>query len=120
MAQILIGTASWTDKSLIDSGLFYPSEINAAEDRLRYYATQVPLVEVDSSYYALPSVRNSQLWSERTPEGFLFDIKAFRLFTQHQTPPSALTRDIRESMGPIDKKNVYYRDVPEELLDELW
>jgi uncharacterized protein YecE (DUF72 family) len=120
MTQILIGTASWTDKSLIDSGLFYPPQIKTPEERLRYYATQFPIVEVDSSYYSLPSFRNSVLWSDRTPEGFLFDVKAFRLFTQHQTPPSALPKDIREAMGPIEKKNVYYRDVPEELLDELW
>jgi len=120
MAQVLIGTASWTDKSLIDSGLFYPPSIKTADERLRYYATQFPLVEVDSSYYALPSARNAALWSERTPEGFVFDVKAFRLFTQHQTPPSALPKDIREAMGSIEKKNVYYHDMPEELLDELW
>jgi uncharacterized protein YecE (DUF72 family) len=120
MSRILIGTASWTDKSLIDSGLFYPPVIKTADERLRYYATQFPLVEVDSSYYALPSARNSVLWVDRTPEGFLFDVKAFRLFTQHQTPPSALPKDIREALGPIEKKNLYYRDLPEELLEELW
>ena len=41
-------------KSLLDSGLFYPLAINTAEERLRYYATQFQLVEVDSSYYAMP------------------------------------------------------------------
>jgi len=120
MAHIRIGTASWTDKSLIDSGLFYPPVVKTAEERLRYYATQFPLVEVDSSYYALPSARNSVLWGSRTPEGFLFDVKAFRLFTQHQTPPAALPKDIREALGPVEKKNLYYPDFPEELLDELW
>jgi uncharacterized protein YecE (DUF72 family) len=118
--RIRIGTASWTDQSLIDSGLFYPPAVKTAEERLRYYASQFPMVEVDSSYYALPSGRNSLLWSSRTPEGFLFDVKAFRLFTQHQTPPAALPKDIREVLGPVDKKNLYYRDIPEELLDELW
>ncbi len=120
MSSILIGTASWTDKSLIDSKLFYPPLANTAEERLRYYASRFPLVEVDSSYYALPSAQNSVLWVSRTPEGFLFNIKAFRLFTQHQTPPAALPKDIREALGPVDKKNLYYRDIPGELLDELW
>jgi uncharacterized protein YecE (DUF72 family) len=59
MSRILIGTASWTDKSLIDSSLFYPPVIKRADERLRYYATQFPLVEVDSAYNALPSARNS-------------------------------------------------------------
>lgn len=102
MSSILIGTASWTDKSLIDSKLFCPSLANTAEERLRYYASRFPLVEVDSSYYALPSAQNSVLWVSRTPEGFLFNIKAFRLFTQHQTPPAALPKDIREALGPVD------------------
>lgn len=120
MNNILVGTASWTDKALIESGLFYPPDVKTAEQRLRYYATQFPVVEVDRAYYGMPSARNAALWAERTPETFLFDIKAFRLFTQHQTPPDALPKDIREALEPIEKKNVYYGDLPQELNDELW
>jgi len=120
MSDIRIGTASWTDKSLIDSGRFYPREAKSAEARLRYYAAQFPIVEVDSSYYAMPSPEVSRLWAERTPEDFLFNVKAFRLFTGHQTAPAALPKDIREALGPIDKKNVYYKDVPEQIRAELW
>ncbi len=65
MGEILIGTASWTDKSLVESGRFYPPGVKTAEERLRYYASQFPLVEVDSAYYALPSERNAALWVER-------------------------------------------------------
>jgi hypothetical protein len=54
MARILVGTASWTDKTLIASGRFYRPEDNTPEGRLRHYASQFPLVEVDSSYYAIP------------------------------------------------------------------
>ena len=78
---ILVGTASWTDKTLVDSGLFYPPEAKTAEARLRYYASRFPMVEVDSSYYAMPSPSTSQLWVERTPADFVFNVKAFRLFT---------------------------------------
>ncbi len=120
MNRILVGTASWTDKSLIESGLFYPPEVKSAEERLRYYAAQFPVVEVDSAYYALPTARNADLWVERTPATFLFNIKAFRLLTQHQTPPDALPKDIRKALGTIEKKNVYYRDLPDELTDESW
>jgi uncharacterized protein YecE (DUF72 family) len=52
MSVILVGTASWADKSLVDSKLFYPKEAKTAESRLRYYASHFSLVEVDSSYYA--------------------------------------------------------------------
>jgi uncharacterized protein YecE (DUF72 family) len=47
---ILVGTTSWTDPTLIGSGRFYPREVHTAEERLRYYASQFPIVEVDSSY----------------------------------------------------------------------
>jgi uncharacterized protein YecE (DUF72 family) len=95
MSRILVGTTSWTEKTLVESRRFYPAEVHTAEDRLRFYATRFSVVEVDSSYYGLPSSRNASLWAERTPEGFVFDAKAFRLFTQHQTPPEALPKDIR-------------------------
>jgi uncharacterized protein YecE (DUF72 family) len=119
---ILVGTASWTDKSLIDSGRFYPPEAKSAEARLRFYASCFPMVEVDSSYYAVPAPSTSQLWVERTPPGFVFNIKAFRLFTGHQTSPTVLHKDIREALpeNAKAKKLLYYRDLPQDMLDELW
>src|SRR6187401_2241206 len=118
--NIRIGTASWTDKSLIDSGKFYPPAATKPEDRLRYYASQFPLVEVDSSYYAIPTPTTAQLWAERTPPAFHFNVKAFRLFTLHQTSPTVLPKHIREALPDRSKKNVYYNDVPAELREELW
>ncbi len=46
---ILVGTSSWTDKSLIDSGLFHSPSAKSPENRLRYYTSQFPIVEIDSS-----------------------------------------------------------------------
>lgn len=117
---IFVGTASWTDKTLIESGKFYPPEAKTPEARLRFYATQFPFVEVDASYYAIPSPATAQAWAERTPPEFMFNVKAFRLFTGHQTDPRFLEKDIREALPPSEKKMLYYRDVPAELLDELW
>ena len=120
MSRVLIGTSSWTDKTLIESGKFYPASATNAEDRLRFYASQFPIVEIDSSYYGMPSVDNARLWLERTPPGFVFNIKTYRLFTRHQTPVVSLGKDIREALGPVDKKNVYDKDLPAELTLELW
>lgn len=121
MSKILVGTASWSDKSLVDSGKFYPPTAKSSEDRLKFYASEFPIVEVDSSYYGIPDPRNGQLWAERTPDAFKFNVKAFRLFTGHQTPPAVLPKDIREVLEPtITTKNVYYKDIPEEIRDELW
>ncbi len=122
MGDILIGTCSWTDPTLIESGRFYPAWARSAEARLQYYTSQFGLVEVDSSYYALLSERTSQLWVERTGEKFIFDVKAFRLFTQHPTPLTALPKDIKQAL-PLDvkeKATIYQRDMPTELISELW
>ena len=118
--MVRVGTASWTDKSLIDSGRFYPPSVKTPEDRLRFYASQFSLVEVDSSYYALPAPSVSQLWAERTPASFVFNVKAFRLFTGHQTPLAAFPKDIRDALGTVAKKNLYYHDFAPELRNELW
>ena len=93
MDNILIGTASWTDKTLIDCGRFYPRQASSAEARLRHYETQFPIVEVDSSYYGMPTPTNAQLWAQCTPDGVVFNVKAFRLFTGHQTSPIVLHKD---------------------------
>jgi uncharacterized protein YecE (DUF72 family) len=118
--NILVGTASWTDKTLIECGRFYPKECKSAEARLRYYATQFPVVEVDSSYYGMPTPVNAQLWAQRTPDHFVFNVKAFRLFTGHQTQPIVLHKDLQQALGPNPPKTLYYRDVPPEIRDELW
>lgn len=120
MDNIAIGTASWTDKTLIDCGRFYPKEAKSAEARLRYYATQFPVVEVDSSYYGIPAPSNAQLWAQRTPADFVFNVKAFRLFTGHQTSPVVLHKDLQQALGAQPPQVLYYKDTPVEIRDELW
>jgi uncharacterized protein YecE (DUF72 family) len=120
MGEIFVGTASWTDKTLLESGRFYPREANSAEARLRYYATQFPLVEIDSTYYAVPAEAAAQLWADRTPQGFVFNVKAFRLFTGHQAQASALPADLRKALQSTEKSNLYYRDLSDEIRRELW
>ncbi len=119
MAAIRVGTAGWTDKTLIESG-WYPDGATNPEKRLRYYASQFPLVEVDSAYYALPSEQTAQAWAERTPENFTFNVKAFSLFTQHPTPVRALPTDLREAAGKAGKDRVYLKDVDKPVTDQAW
>ena len=116
MGDILIGTASWTDPTLLKAG-WYPRGADSAEERLKFYATQFPLVEVDSTYYFPPSEKNSELWVERTPPGFLFNIKAYSLLTQHPTKAESLYKDIER---PDDKKRLYVTDLEQKAVDEVW
>ena len=119
---ILVGTASWTDASLLKCGRFYPPEAKTPEARLRFYASQFPVVEVDTTYYGIPAVDNAIRWAEWTPDDFRFDVKAFRVFTLHQTPLASLPPEVREQAEGLanEKGNVYYPDLPTEVTDELW
>ena len=119
-AAIRVGTASWTDKTLLACGRFYPRGASTAEARLRYYASQFAIVEVDSSYYAMPTPATAQLWAERTPEGFVMNVKAFRLFTGHPTEPKVLHADLREALGGVAAPALFYGDVPGAIQSELW
>ncbi len=119
MGRILVGTAGWTDKTLIDSG-WYPPAANTPEKRLRYYAGQFPLVEVDSAYYALPAEQTAAAWAARTPAGFTFNVKAFSLFTQHPAPVKALPADLREAAGKAGRDRVYLKDVDPDVTRQAW
>ena len=118
--KVLVGTASWSDKSLVASKKFYPREATTPEARLRFYATQFPLVEVDTSYYAIPLAPTVQAWCDRTPAHFTLNMKAFRLFTGHATSAQVLPPDLRAELPKLEKANFYFKDVPQELRDALW
>jgi uncharacterized protein YecE (DUF72 family) len=118
--KVLVGTASWSDKSLVASKKFYPREASTPEARLRFYATQFPLVEVDTSYYAIPLAETAQAWTDRTPAHFSFNMKAFRLFTGHATTAQVLPPDLRAELPPMKKASFYFKDVPKPLQEALW
>jgi uncharacterized protein YecE (DUF72 family) len=61
--DFLTGTASWTDPTLVKSDLFYPPQARTPAERLAFYAAHFRTVEVDATFYALPSERNAQLWA---------------------------------------------------------
>jgi uncharacterized protein YecE (DUF72 family) len=120
--RVLLGSCSWADKTLVQDADWYPQRTMSAEERLRYYASQFPLTEIDSTYYAPPSEQQARLWAERTPEGFRFDVKAYALLTGHPTRPQSLWRDIRESLPAeaAEKRNVYAKHLPPDVLEEAW
>ncbi|MEV7969299.1 DUF72 domain-containing protein [Sphaerisporangium sp. NPDC088356] len=116
--RILVGTASWTDKSLLSSG-WYPEGVSSPAERLAFYAARFPLVEVDATYYHPPAVRTVEAWRDRTPPDFTFNIKAFSLLTQHPTRTQNLYKDLREKLGS-SRPTVYLRDVGQEIADQVW
>jgi uncharacterized protein YecE (DUF72 family) len=120
--EIRIGTASWTDPTMVRGNVFYPRGVSSAEERLRYYAEQFPVVEVDSSYYSLPERANAVRWAERTPPQFSFHLKAHALMTGQPTEvarlPDALVEALPRALAA--KSRVYARDLPGEIVDAVW
>ena len=120
--HIRIGTASWTDPTMTATGVFYPTGADSAEERLQFYASRFPIVEVDATYYALPARRTSELWVERTPPDFTFDIKAHALMTGQPTETKRLPKDLRAALpGEVaEKARIYAKDLPEAVKDDVW
>src|SRR5438309_4192753 len=120
--KLSIGISSWTEPTLIKEGNFYPKGVSSAEDRLKFYASQFPIVEVDSTYYFPPSERNSALWIERTPKAFTFNIKAYSLLTNHPTKVDSLYKDVKDALPQelLEKRNLYRENLSPELSQEVW
>jgi uncharacterized protein YecE (DUF72 family) len=120
--NILVGTASWTDRTLLESRAFYPPTVKTPAERLRYYAHHFPVVEVDATYYALPSLRNTQAWAERTPADFVMGVKAFAALTGHPLEPKRLDPDLATALPPALRRKAIVRanEISPELLGQLW
>jgi uncharacterized protein YecE (DUF72 family) len=94
VSAVRVGTCSWADESLVK--VWYPRNVRSAEGRLRHYAERFDVVEVNASYYALPTAEAAADWARRTPPGFVFHVKAFGLMTRHPVRVEQLPPDLRE------------------------
>jgi uncharacterized protein YecE (DUF72 family) len=99
-ATVRIGTCSWADEAL--SKWFYPPKLPAKE-RLAWYAEHFDTVEVDSTFYRLPTEAAVAGWAERTPPGFTMHVKAFGLMTRHPVRVETVPEDLRAAM-PVDDR----------------
>jgi uncharacterized protein YecE (DUF72 family) len=117
MKKIRVGTASWTDKTLIESATFYPRQVTTAEGRLRFYAEHFDTVEVDSTYYALPSERNAVLWAKRTPPGFVFHAKAYSMLTGHPTLVKSIPKVLQQELSKMILEKASAKEFPKEIVE---
>ena len=99
-APIRIGTCSWADDAL--SKHWYPAG-TPPKERLPYYAERYSTVEVDSTYYRVPTEQMVRGWAERTPKDFVMHVKAFGLMTRHPVKLEQVPPDLREGL-PVDDR----------------
>jgi uncharacterized protein YecE (DUF72 family) len=75
---VYVGTSGWQYKHWL--GRFYPHDPPPADD-LRFYAERFQSVEINYSFYRLPEARTFAAWAKRTPDDFVFAVKASRYLT---------------------------------------
>jgi uncharacterized protein YecE (DUF72 family) len=91
--RIVIGTSSWADPGFVEE--WYPPDLPARE-RLGWYAERFDAVEVNSTFYAIPSVQTVESWAEETPGDFTFDVKLHRLLSRHSADLKSLPPALRD------------------------
>jgi uncharacterized protein YecE (DUF72 family) len=95
--QILVGVASWADPEFIRD--WYPHGMPQYQ-LLPYYAKHFNMVEVNSTFYAIPGKNIVARWAKQTPSNFTFDIKLPRILSWHSTPPDTLPSGLRKFAKP--------------------
>lgn len=78
MKPVYIGTSGWSYKDWAKS--FYPEDVTAGH-QFEYYATRFPTVEINSTFYRLPTTKAVKVWHDEAPPGFLFAVKGSRFIT---------------------------------------
>lgn len=120
MNNLRIGTCSWVNKSILSSG-WYPPDIRSRDDRLSYYASRFNTVEVDSTFYSIPDIVDVYRWAVHTPPDFIFNIKAYGLFTFHSVLSASLPRWVRDELkSKSGEERVNFQAVPKAIRLELW
>lgn len=111
--RILVGTASWTDPGFVEH--WYPKGMPAGE-RLRWYAEQFEMVEVNSSFYSVPDPRMVERWCHSTPANFVFDVKLHQLLSRHSTAAKLLPPALRKRAEVDGKGKVILTSEIEEAM----
>lgn len=121
--QVYVGTCSWADANFVKEGQFYPRGVGTdPKKRLQFYSSVFPAVEVDATYHALQPAERAAAWVAWTPPQFIFAVKAFALFTGHETDPRRLPAEILPLLPDAVRtvESVGAAQLPEEVVTACW
>lgn len=102
-ARIVVGTSSWADPGFVEA--WYPDGLPERE-RLPWYAERFEAVEVNSTFYAVPSAATVRRWAQVTPESFTFDVKLHQSLSRHSADVSHLPKDLRDAVDTTPRGRV--------------
>jgi uncharacterized protein YecE (DUF72 family) len=117
--RIYIGTSGWSYKSWAET--FYPADLSLGK-QLTFYATKFPTVEVNRTFYRLPTEKALSDWKETAPAGFLYSLKGSRAVTHFKRlQPGARSFELllrrSESLG--DRRGPLLWQLPGTLKKDL-
>lgn len=94
----------------------------SARDRLAWYCQRLPLAEITTTYRFPPTPELAHQWAERTPPGFVFDVRAWSLLGGNPTFPDSLWADLQPQVAAHrrDQRRLYPSHLPTEVLEECW
>ena len=107
MGKLFVGTSGWVYKGW--AGTFYPTSLPKSR-QIEFYSTHFGSVEINNTFYRLPTERAVRGWRERAPDGFIYAVKGSRFITQMKklnvTKKSIAiffkrVAPLREHLGPI-------------------
>ena len=101
--KLLCGLIGFTDESLIKCGRFYPSSCKNGSERLKHYCSKFPIIEIDTSHYAIPSRRVVETWVKSASgyKNFKFHLKAYGMFTLQQMSFGQLPYEVRDQIATV-------------------
>jgi uncharacterized protein YecE (DUF72 family) len=109
MGEIRVGTSGWSYPTGQGTwnGIFYPIPPGRRSprgrfDELRFYAEHFDTVEINSTFYRVPSVAAARGWAERTPDNFEFSLKLYQKFTH----PAMYERSTGDDPADLGQKDV--------------
>ncbi len=87
-----IGTSGWNYKHWKE--IFYPADLSPRK-WLEFYSSHFNTVELNATFYRLPKVNTFESWKNRTPDGFLWSVKANKFITH--------TKRLKDCREPLDR-----------------
>jgi uncharacterized protein YecE (DUF72 family) len=117
--QVLVGTSGYSYDAW--KGSFYPRELPTSQ-RLRYYAERLPTVEINSTFYQLPTTKTLTQWAGEVPPNFVFVLKAsqritHRLRLANAAEATAHLFEVSTALG--DKRGAFLFQLPPFLKKDL-
>lgn len=121
-APVLVGTSSWSERTLVHDSGWYPKRTMKAAERIAYYAARFPLVEIDATSRFPPTPDLARQWVDRTPAGFTIDVQAWTLLCGGAALPDSLWEDLRHEVRPElrDRPRLYLNHLSAAGRQEAW